>query len=361
MGEEPMGASPRPRGKDASRNVTPTGRLGFRGRQATPEERALILDEFFFEGDRRQPYLVQFFILMVLSAGIASFGLANDSAAVVIGAMLVAPLMTPILASAAAIVQGWLERTVTSLLIVAAGSLVAVAVGLVVAWTSQRLGSGAPLPGELLARTSPNIADLAIAVLAGTAGAFVSVRSEASSALPGVGIAVALVPPLATIGMTLGLGDLDLAFGAILLYLTNLVGIVLAASVVFTLAGFAAFSVSSERAQRRAWAIAIVALVAVSIPLVSESDRLLREGTTLAATTRVVDAWAPEHALEDIVIDRRDDGTHVSIRVVGAMSPPATNSLADMLADELDTDVVAGVIFSRIEEASSSPSLSEDG
>ena len=93
------------------------------------------------------------------------------------------------------------------------------------------------------------IGDLAIAVLAGTAGAFVSVRSEASSALPGVGIAVALVPPLAAIGMTLGIGDLDLAGGAILLYLTNLVGIILAASIVFTLAGFAAFSVAPARGQ----------------------------------------------------------------------------------------------------------------
>ena len=224
-----MSSDSSPRSGAASRNVTPTGRLGFRGRQATPEERELILDEFFFEGDRRQPYLVQFFILMVLSAGIAGFGLANDSAAVVIGAMLVAPLMTPILATSAAIVQGWLERTATSLAIVVVGSLVAIGVGLIVAWLTARLSTGAPLPGELLARTSPNLGDLAIAVLAGVAGAFVSVRSEASSALPGVGIAVALVPPLATIGMTIGLGQIDLAIGATLLYLTNLVGIILAA------------------------------------------------------------------------------------------------------------------------------------
>ena len=72
---------------------------------------------------------------------------------------------------------------------------------------------------------------LAIAILAGVAGAFVSARSEASSALPGVGIAVALVPPLATIGMTIGLGQIDLAIGATLLYLTNLVGIILAATI----------------------------------------------------------------------------------------------------------------------------------
>jgi len=66
-------------------NVAPVGKLGFRGRAASPEERAHILEGFFFEGDRRTPYLQQFFVLMVLSATIAGFGLANNSAAVVIG------------------------------------------------------------------------------------------------------------------------------------------------------------------------------------------------------------------------------------------------------------------------------------
>ena len=82
--------------------LAPTGQLGFRGRAATAEERAKVLDAFFFEGERRKPYLQQFLVLMLLSAAIAAFGLVNNSAAVVIGAMLVAPLMTPILAIAAA-------------------------------------------------------------------------------------------------------------------------------------------------------------------------------------------------------------------------------------------------------------------
>ena len=347
-----MSSDSSPRSGAASRNVTPTGRLGFRGRQATPEERELILDEFFFEGDRRQPYLVQFFILMVLSAGIAGFGLANDSAAVVIGAMLVAPLMTPILATSAAIVQGWLERTATSLAIVVVGSLVAIGVGLIVAWLSARLSTGAPLPGELLARTSPNLGDLAIAVLAGVAGAFVSVRSEASSALPGVGIAVALVPPLATIGMTIGLGQIDLAIGATLLYLTNLVGIILAASIVFTLAGFAAFAEATTlRARRRTTAVALGALVMVGLPLLWQSQRLYEEGQTQATVTRIVDDWASDRYIVDIKIDREDDATHVTVGVVGTEPPPDSSSLASLLASELRTEVVAGVTFTALDEA----------
>jgi uncharacterized hydrophobic protein (TIGR00271 family) len=347
-----MSSNSAPGSGAAARNVTPTGKLGFRGRRATPEERALILDEFFFEGERRQPYLVQFFILMALSAAIASFGLANDSAAVVIGAMLVAPLMTPILASAAALVQGWLERAIMSLAIVAAGSLVAVGIGLIVALLTGRLASGAPLPGELLARTSPNMGDLAIAVLAGIAGAFVSVRSEASSALPGVGIAVALVPPRATIGMTLGVGSPDLAVGASLLYMTNLVGIVVAASVVFTLAGFAAFAATSERARRRAWAMAVIALMVVGVPLFLQSQSLLEENRTLASAAQVIDEWAPDHRLEDISIDRQDGTTRILLRIVGTEPPPATDELATMLAAALQRDVTTGVAYVALDEAS---------
>ena len=113
-------------------SLAPVGKLGLRGRAATPEERARIFDALFFEGAQRIPYLQQFFVLMVLSATIAAFGLVNDSAAVVIGAMLVAPLMTPILAIAAAIVHGWGRRALESLLIVAAGALAGIGVGIII-------------------------------------------------------------------------------------------------------------------------------------------------------------------------------------------------------------------------------------
>ena len=152
-------------------SLAPMGKLGFRGRSATPEEQAQIMDAFFFEGARRIPYLQQYFVLMLLSATIAALGLANNSAAVVIGAMLVAPLMTPILAIAASMVQGWGRRMLDSLAIVGAGALCAIAVGFVVATITPFLHSGVPLPGELLARTNPNLVDLGIALAAGAAAA----------------------------------------------------------------------------------------------------------------------------------------------------------------------------------------------
>ena len=121
-----------------------------------------VLDALFFEGERRIPYLQQYFVLMLLSAAIAAFGLVNDSAAVVIGAMLVAPLMTPILAVAAATVQGWGRRAGDSLAIVAGGALVASASASRSTFLPS-LHTGLPLPDELLARTGPNMVDLVIA------------------------------------------------------------------------------------------------------------------------------------------------------------------------------------------------------
>lgn len=172
-------------------------------------------------------------------------------------------------------------------------------------------------------------------MLAGAAGGFVSVRSEASSALPGVGIAVALVPPLATIGMAVGIGSTGLALGASLLFLTNLVGTVVAASIVFTLAGFAAFAANSARARRQAAGIAVGGLFVIGIPLLLQSQRLLEYSRTLATATRVIHDWAPDHLLEDILIDRQDGATHISIRIVGTEPPPATGDLASMLASAL--------------------------
>ena len=134
------------------------------------------------------------------------------------------------------------------------------------------LHTGLPLPGELLARTGPNLVDLFIALAAGSAAGFVTVRTEASGALPGVGIAVALVPPLATIGIAIGLGDWGLAWGALLLFATNLVAIVLAAGAVLVAAGFAAFrDLEGARSASLATKLVWIGLLIVAVPLAFQS------------------------------------------------------------------------------------------
>ena len=316
-------------------SLTPVGKLGFRGRAATPDERARIFDALFFEGAQRIPYLQQYFVLMLLSAAIAAFGLVNDSAAVVIGAMLVAPLMTPILAVAAAIVHGWGRRALESLLIVGAGALAGIGVGIAVGWLFPSLHTGLPLPDELLARTGPNLVDLFIALAAGAAAGFVTVRTEASGALPGVGIAVALVPPLATIGITIGLGDWGLAWGALLLFATNLVAIVLAAGFVLIAAGFAAFrDLEGARSASFATRLVWIGLLVVAVPLAFQSWERYQESVVRADIVEAIETWAADFKVRDVHIDRSTDPILVEVTVVGPEEPPPPSRLADLVADD---------------------------
>ena len=328
--------SPRP----MPSSLTPVGKLGFRGRAATPEERARIFDALFFEGEQRIPYLQQFFVLMLLSSAIAAFGLVNDSAAVVIGAMLVAPLMTPILAVAAAIVHGWGRRAYESLLIVGAGALTGIGVGIAAGLLIPSLRTGLPLPGELLARTGPNLVDLFIALAAGAAAGFVTVRTEASGALPGVGIAVALVPPLATIGITLGLGEWGLAWGAVLLFATNLVAIVLAAGFVLLAAGFAAFrDLEGARSASLATRLVWFGLLVVAIPLAFQSWERYQESVARADIVRAVETWTTDVKVRSVHIDRSTEPVLVEVTVVGPEEPPAPERLAALAAEDLERPV----------------------
>jgi uncharacterized hydrophobic protein (TIGR00271 family) len=355
QGREAMSDSDRPQSESGftQQSLAPIGKLGFRGRAATPEERARILDAFYFEGDRRTPYLQQYFVLMLLSATIAGLGLTNDSAAVVIGAMLVAPLMTPILATAAALVQGWGRRVVESLAIVGAGALVAIGVGIAISFLAPALRTGLPLPGELLARTGPNLIDLGIAIAAGAAGGFVAVRTEASGALPGVGIAVALVPPLATVGIALGLGEWDLALGALLLFTTNLVAIVFAAGLVFAGAGFAAYRDEVGQRQARYAKIAVtIGVILVAIPLAAHSVQRLTLDNAIATTAERAAAWAPELTLQGIDIDRAQEPIRVTISVTGTEPPPGAALLAERLAADFDRGIDVDVVYVPVDRAS---------
>lgn len=339
--------------EDGPLSLAPIGKLGFRGRRATPEERAKVMDTYFFEGKRRVPYLQQFFVLMVLSATIAAFGLTNDSAAVVIGAMLVAPLMTPILAIAAAAVQGWGRRMGESLAIVAGGALVAILVGIAVSFLAQSLHTGLPLPGELLARTNPNMIDLGIAIAAGAAGGFVAVRTEASGALPGVGIAVALVPPLATIGMTIGLGHWDLALGGLLLFLTNLIAIVLSAGLVFVGAGFGAYrDERGSREARLAMIVVVVGVIIVAVPLLVHSWQRVEEGQAKVAVAESVAKWEPRLTLSNLSIDHAAEPITVTVAVTGSAAAPEAAVLAERLAERWDRAVDVEVVFVPIDSGS---------
>ncbi len=174
---------------------------------------------------------------LIFSAGIATLGLVLNSPAVVIGAMLISPLMGPILASGLAFAASDIYLRIKSFLSLVGSIVASVAFSAALVWV---LPFQTPTT-ELLARTQPNLLDLGVAVFAGLAGSGVMARSLSgggASALPGVAIAVALMPPLCTVGFGIGSGwNWQIISGAGLLFLTNFVAIASCAFLIFYLVG----------------------------------------------------------------------------------------------------------------------------
>jgi len=164
----------------------------------TDEERADVLNELFPDDERIVPYIKRFATLMILSTTIAAFRLIANSAAVVIGAMLVAPLMTPMLALAASLTYAQMKRFVGSVSLIVIGTVGAIATGWVVARIAGGSLTATSLSSELLARTTPSLLDLGIAIAAGLTGGYVLTHKGAGSSLPGVAIAVAVRTPMSS-------------------------------------------------------------------------------------------------------------------------------------------------------------------
>lgn len=199
-----------------------------------------------------------YLVLMVLSTMLATVGLSMNSSSVIIGAMLLAPLMAPIIALAMGILR--MDRNMVR------QSLWKVFIGIVLALITAAiltlLSSYQPMTNEMQGRLNPTVLDLIVAIVAGIAGAYTKSYKEILQSLAGVAIAVALVPPLATAGI--GLGRLDMYFfsHAFLLFLTNFIGIVLAATLTFRVLGF-----SGVVRDKRGLLVVVLFLIAVSIPL----------------------------------------------------------------------------------------------
>ncbi|MGB6220617.1 DUF389 domain-containing protein [Haloferula sp.] len=253
------------------RAALPTGRqmkeavgrfLRLRVPQLEREERVGLVDEV--EGKARWTF--DFAALMLLATAIAGLGLLADSAAVVIGAMLVAPLMMPLIGGGLALVQGNWPLWRRSQRAVLMGFFAALGVGLLLGWGARMLGFG--LTGELAARGEPTLLDLGVAFFSGIAAAYCLARPQLSGALAGVAIAAALVPPIATVGICLSLGEVATARGAALLFGTNVVAIVIGAAANFFLAGIRGPSAGGLWAQRLFIVLALTC-AGLAVPLTS--------------------------------------------------------------------------------------------
>jgi uncharacterized hydrophobic protein (TIGR00271 family) len=207
-----------------------------------------------------------FVILLCLSVALAMLGLHANSISVVIGAMILAPLMDPIVSMAMGLARGERKLWLRALITLSQGFAIAVGGGVLLTWIN-------PLEmatHEILSRTNPTLLDLGVAIISGMAGAYVNAKSQLSKSLAGVSIAVALVPPLGVVGIGLGWSDLPMATGAFLLFATNLVGITLSASVTFVALGFSPFHLARRGLT---WSGMMMALI--SLPLMLSFGQLL--------------------------------------------------------------------------------------
>jgi uncharacterized hydrophobic protein (TIGR00271 family) len=277
--------------------------------------------KLFYEGKRRRPYLEQFGVLLTLAAIIASAGILSDSTATVIGAMIVAPLMTPIMATAAALVTGRMDRAGTSLGLVLVG--VAAVIGL--SWLTGILYSGAlsfETNSQITGRISPRAMDLVAALASGAAGAFCMSRDDVADSIAGVAIAISLVPPLCVVGISLSYGEIAAAQGALLLFITNTLAILLAGGGLLAALGLprAAGVMAPGRARRTAFFLIGVAVIIVLVPLTITGRQLARDVREEAHARAAAETWLA--GTDFRVRSAQVTGDRVAFVISGSGEPP---------------------------------------
>jgi uncharacterized hydrophobic protein (TIGR00271 family) len=301
-----------------------------------------VEDGLFVGIGARSAKLTQFWVLLGLASLIAAGGVVGDSTPAVIGAMIIAPLATPIYGVALASVVGSRRHLRDALLLLVSGIVVNILLGMLVALvTFERM----PLDAnpQITGRTAPTVLDLGIAVAVGVAGCFALVRRDIVNILAGVAIAISLVPVLAVVGITLGSGRWDLAWGALILFLTNAAAIIVAGVVVFTAAGYQRDAAArGARVGRRATVLIAVFVVALVIPLALASVRTYRYESWVNATETAVEHWVAG-------TDWRVTGVHAAgddivANVIGPGEPPPIETLRTEVRRSVPTAVTVSVV-----------------
>ena len=289
--------------------------------------------------DGSEPAL-RFYILVVVSTLIASFGLILNSTAVVIGAMLVAPLMTPIFGISLALVRGDTSLFGRAIRAEIFGVIAAVTMSLLLGLT---LGDFEPT-NEMLSRTSPTLFDLLVAVLAGFAGAYALVDEKLSPALPGVAIATAIVPPLANCGLCLALGDVAAAVGSFLLFFANFLSILVVASITFVLSGMArSFGVREKGATLlKRFHLPIIAFVLITAFLGHSLFQIAQERKMARGIREVLiqeTSLIPSTVLESMnfYLEEEEDLIHVvaNVSTPAILTPTQVSMIQSKLTQEI--------------------------
>ena len=302
------------------------------GGEVAAHDVEILQEKLLFDRYPKWDRLLRFFVLLLLSAIIATYGVVSDSVATVIGAMIVAPLMTPIMAVSLSLVSGDHRNIVRSVLIVAAGTVATVLFAYllsVIVNESVQVGGNS----QITARVSPRLIDMIIALASGAAGAFATGREDVSDALPGVAIAVSLVPPLAVVGLCLSERAFGDALGAFVLFLTNFLAIVIAGLIFFAIMGFggAALHLEGRKAKRWSITVIVVATLVVMVPLGVTSYRVTTEQILQQRTLGEIEGWL--EGTEYDVYSVEADGDSVDVIVAGEGDLPPFDDLLTALRE----------------------------
>ncbi|MDD4607093.1 MAG: DUF389 domain-containing protein [Patescibacteria group bacterium] len=281
---------------------------------------------------------LDFYTLSIFSAIIISLGLIIDNGPVVIGGMLVAPLVWPLLGLGISIVEGkkiflWNALTVLAkamLLILFFSFLI----GLLI--PAQTLGD------QILMRTQPSIFELLIALAAGFIGAFIIGYPKIGSAIGGVAIAVAIVPPICVMGVTIAKGDLNQTAGAFLLVITNLIAIILASSLFFILANFKPPASKEAQTRRRSgiiWTTIILIIITVTLGYLTQD--IIRNDKLKENVNQILRNNIDQVEIINNQIKNKDGVLYIEtvIRTSNYLTEQNVKILSQILASELDQSV----------------------
>lgn len=297
---------------------------------------AHMRDAVFFEGEDAPRRFSRFWLLLVLSSVIAAAGVVADSDATVIGAMIVAPLMTPILGIVLATVLGDRANVLRSWGMVLAGGATAIAVGYGVGLLVAAPVIASTNP-QVAQRVSPDLIDLLAALATGAVGVIALVRTDVSDTLPGVAIAISLVPPLTVVGLTLESQAWQESLGALLLFATNVAAILASGLVVLAVyrvragtdAAAAGRADPKPGSAGRSLVLVAVTVLIIAVPLTFSSLQSTQDTVLEAQVRAAASPWAADNGwdLAEVTID--DDTAQLIF--TGASSAPDADSLASAL------------------------------
>jgi len=299
--------------------------------------------KMFVEGPRTARLLTNFFVLLLLATVIATYGVLSSSTATVIGAMIVAPLMGPIMATAAAVVMGSSRRTLRALGLVVAGIASVILLSILLTLVVPDVAISLTENAEIASRISPNLYALLTALAAGAAGAFIMGREEIADSMGGVAIAISLVPPLCVVGIALSQGEWGAAGGAMVLFLTNFFAILLAGGLVFILSGLGGLATADNqtRMRRNAFILIAVATLLVAIPLSLTTYQAVAAALDSKEATGVTEQWLAGTANRVVSVNVNDRLVIVTVKGAGELRP--LRDLANGLAATLDRPVIVNL------------------